>query len=74
MVIALLLRGLGKHVLTDLSKDLLVLYRSLKHLRDTDKDPVLRLHAQLALEEIDEVVQGFLFAKPKLEKNIFLLG
>ncbi|XP_046828756.1 transport and Golgi organization protein 6 homolog [Vespa crabro] len=73
LVINLLVRGLGKHVLTDLSKDLLILYRSLKHLRDTDKDPVLRLHAQLALEEIDEVVQNFLFAKPKLEKTIFLL-
>lgn len=73
LVITLLLRGLGKYVLTNLSKDLVVLYRSLKHLRNNDKDPVLCLHAELALEEIDEIVQSFLFTKPKLEKTIFLL-
>ncbi|KAK2582513.1 hypothetical protein KPH14_004811 [Odynerus spinipes] len=73
LVITLLLRGLGKHVLSSFSKDLVVLYRSLRHLRNNDNDPVLRLHAQLALEEIDEIVQDFLFAKPKLEKTIFLL-
>lgn len=73
LVITLLLRGLGKHVLINYSKDLVVLYRSLKYLRNNDKDSVLRLHAQLALEEIDEIVQNYLFAKPKLEKTVFLL-
>jgi hypothetical protein len=43
-------------------------------LRGNDKDPVLQLHAQLALEEFDDIVQQFLFTKPKLEKPIFLLN
>ncbi|XP_078043925.1 transport and golgi organization 6 isoform X2 [Augochlora pura] len=74
MVTTLLLRGLGKDTLTDLGKDLVDLYRGLKHLRDNDEDPVLRLHAQLSLEELDQIVQDYLFSPPKLEKRIFLLG
>ncbi|XP_031828491.2 transport and golgi organization 6 isoform X1 [Nomia melanderi] len=74
MVSTLLLRGLGKDTLTSLGKDLVDLYRGLKHLRDNDDDPVLRLHAQLSLEELDQIVQNFLFSPPKLEKRIFLLG
>ncbi|XP_017884516.1 transport and Golgi organization protein 6 homolog [Ceratina calcarata] len=73
MVSTLLLRGLGKDTLTSLGKDLVDLYRGLKHLRDNDEDPVLRLHAQLALEELDYVMRDFLFSPPKLEKKIFLL-
>ena len=60
-------------MLKSLGNDLVVLYRGLKHLRDNDEDSVLRLHAQLALEEFDDVVQNVLFAKPKLEKTVFLL-
>nr|XP_033333563.1 transport and Golgi organization protein 6 homolog isoform X2 [Megalopta genalis] len=74
MVSTLLLRGLGKDTLTDLGKDLVDLYRGLKHLRDNDEDPVLRLHAQLSLEELDQIVRDYLFLPPKLEKRIFLLG
>ncbi|XP_014210904.2 transport and Golgi organization protein 6 homolog, partial [Copidosoma floridanum] len=73
LVATLLLRGLGKDALVELGENLVTLYRSLKQLRDNDKDPVLQLHAQLALEEFDDIVQQFLFAKPKLEKTIFLL-
>lgn len=73
LVATLLLRGLGKAALTNLGSDLVVLYRGLIYLRDNDDDPVLRLHAQLALEEFDDIVQNFMFSKPKLEKNIFLL-
>lgn len=68
-----MLRGLGKDALIELGQDLVLLYKSLKFLRDNDKDPVLQLHAQLALEEFDEIVQQFLFVKPKLEKSLFLL-
>lgn len=68
MVTTLLFRGLGKDVLTSLGRDLVDLYRGLKHLRDNDDDPVLRLHVQLALEEIDYIMQDLLFAPPKLEK------
>lgn len=74
MVSTLLLRGLGKETLTTLGKDLVGLYRGLKHLRDNDEDPVLRLHAQLSLEELDHIVRDFLFSPPTLEKRIFLLG
>lgn len=73
LVATLLFRGLGWDTLNSLGKDLVDLYRALKQLRDNDNDPVLRLHAQLALEEIDHIMQDFLFAPPKLEKKIFLL-
>lgn len=73
LVATLLFRGLGRDTLSTLGKDLVDLYRALKHLRDNDDDPVLRLHAQLALEEIDHVMRDFLFAPSKLEKKIFLL-
>ncbi|XP_054016476.1 transport and Golgi organization protein 6 homolog isoform X1 [Hylaeus anthracinus] len=73
MVVTLLLRGLGKDTLTNLGKDLVELYRGLKHLRNNSEDPVLRLHAQLALEELDDIVRDFLFTPPKLEKRMFLL-
>ncbi|XP_015108540.1 uncharacterized protein LOC107035575 [Diachasma alloeum] len=73
LVVTLLIRGLGKDVLENLDSQLLPVYRALKHLRDNDDDPVLRLHAQLALEELDDVVKRLLFEKPQLEKRIFLL-
>jgi len=73
LVATLLFRGLGRDTLSSLGRDLVDLYRGLKHLRDSDNDPVLRLHAQLALEEIDHIVRDSLFAPPKLEKRIYLL-
>lgn len=73
LVATLLFRGLGKDTLSSIGNDLVDLYRGLKHLRDNDDDPVLRLHAQLALDEIDQIVQEFLFSPPKLEKRIFVL-
>lgn len=69
----LLLRGLGKDALTELGENLVPLYRAMKHLRDNDKDPVLQLHAQLALEEFNDIVQQFLFSPLKVEKKIYLL-
>ncbi|XP_063984187.1 transport and Golgi organization protein 6 homolog [Diachasmimorpha longicaudata] len=74
LVVTLLIRGLGKDVLGNLGSQLLPVYRALKHLRDNDDDPVLRLHAQLALEELDSIVKSLLFVKPQLEKSIFLLN
>ncbi|KAM0725621.1 Transport and Golgi organization protein 6-like protein [Formica fusca] len=73
LVATLLFRGLGRNTLNSLGSDLVDLYRGLKYLRDNDDDPVLRLHAQLALEEIDHIVRDFLSAPLKLEKRIFLL-
>ncbi|KAI4498853.1 hypothetical protein M0802_006028 [Mischocyttarus mexicanus] len=71
LVITLLLRGSEKDALIKLSEYLSDLHRILIHLRDNDKDPVLRLHAQLALEEINKIVSDYIFAKPKLGNNIF---
>lgn len=73
LVTTLMLQGLGKSALMSLGSDLLPLYRALLTLRDHDEDPVLRVHAQLAVDELDDIVRNFLFAKPKLEKSIFLL-
>ncbi|XP_046735251.1 transport and Golgi organization protein 6 homolog isoform X2 [Diprion similis] len=72
MVTTLLLQGLGKAALISLGSDLVPLYRALLSLQ-RDEDQVLRLHAQLALNELDDIVRDFLFSKPKLEKSIFVL-
>lgn len=72
MTSTLLFRGLGKSTLTSLGRNLVDLYRGLKCLRDNDGDSVLRLHAQLALEELDSIVQDFLLSSSKLEKRIIL--
>lgn len=73
LVATLMLQGLGKAALISLGSDLVPLYRALISLKKNDEDPVLRLHAQLALDEFDDIVRNFLFSKPKLEKNIFML-
>ncbi|XP_043522730.1 uncharacterized protein LOC122535335 isoform X2 [Frieseomelitta varia] len=72
MISTLLFRGLGKSTLTSMDRNLVDLYRGLKYLRDNDEDLVLRLHAQLALEELDSIVQDFLLSSSKLEKRIIL--
>ncbi|XP_012232222.1 transport and Golgi organization protein 6 homolog isoform X2 [Linepithema humile] len=72
LVATLLFRGLGRDTLNSLGRDLVDLYRGLKELRDNDDDPVLRLHAQIALEEIDHTVRDFIFAPSKLEKTFLL--
>lgn len=75
MVIASLLKGLGKDTLTELKENLLPIYRTLKSLyNDNTEDSVLRLHAQIALEELDSIVSTFLFANVDMEKKIFLIN
>uniref|UniRef100_A0A8D2DAP4 Transport and golgi organization 6 homolog n=1 Tax=Sciurus vulgaris TaxID=55149 RepID=A0A8D2DAP4_SCIVU len=72
-VIVLLLRGLSQkatEVLRDVLKDL---YHLLKHVVRLESDDVARLHAQLALEELDEIMRNFLFPPQKLEKKIMVL-
>ncbi|XP_042636818.1 transport and Golgi organization protein 6 homolog [Orycteropus afer afer] len=72
-VIVLLLRGLSQkatEVLRDVLKDL---YHLLKHVVRLEPDDVARLHAQLALEELDEIMRNFLFPARKLEKKIVVL-
>ncbi|XP_051025039.1 transport and Golgi organization protein 6 homolog [Acomys russatus] len=72
-VIVLLLRGLSQkatEVLSDVLKDL---YHLLKHVVRSEPDAVARLHAQLALEELEEIMRNFLFPPQKLEKKIVVL-
>ncbi|OBS67278.1 hypothetical protein A6R68_04171 [Neotoma lepida] len=69
-VVVLLLRGLSQkatEVLSDVLKDL---YHLLKHVVRLEPDDVAKLHAQLALEELDEIMRNFLFPPQKLEKKI----
>ncbi|KAM3964746.1 transport and golgi organization 6 [Aphomia sociella] len=74
MVISSLLKGFGKEVLIELKENLLPIYRTLKELyRDNNEDSILRLHAQLALEELNEIVKEFLFPEIKMDKQIFIL-
>lgn len=52
---------------------LLELYRALKWVVRSDPDEVAVLHAQLALEELDDVMRRFIFPQQKLEKKIVVL-
>ncbi|KAK5894013.1 hypothetical protein CesoFtcFv8_010750 [Champsocephalus esox] len=72
-VIALLLRGLSDKTTQVLSDVLLDLYRALKWVVRSDPDGVAVLHAQLALEELDDVMRRFIFPEQKLQKKIVVL-
>ncbi|KAI4901669.1 hypothetical protein NFI96_012847 [Prochilodus magdalenae] len=72
-VIALLLRGLSDKTTRVLGDVLLELYRALKWVVRSDSDEVAVLHAQLALEELDDVMRKFIFPQQKLEKKIVVL-
>ncbi|KAG6460868.1 hypothetical protein O3G_MSEX012283 [Manduca sexta] len=74
MIITSLIKGLGKETLIELKESLLPIYRTLKSLyRDENEDSVVRLHAQLALEELNDVVKQFMFPELSMEKQIFVL-
>jgi len=72
MVITLLLQGLEKDALRVLSDDILLLYRALKELYLRETDDATKLHAQLALEEVDNIARTFLFAEPAQARKITL--
>ncbi|XP_031420785.1 transport and Golgi organization protein 6 homolog isoform X2 [Clupea harengus] len=72
-VITLLLRGLSHTATQVLSDVLLDLYRALKWVVRSDRDEVAVLHAQLALEELDDIMRKFIFPEQKLEKKIVVL-
>jgi hypothetical protein len=52
---------------------LLDLYRTLKTLYQHEADDILKIHVQLALEELNKSVFRFLFPQPKLEKRIYVI-
>ncbi|KAF4101302.1 transport and Golgi organization protein 6 homolog isoform X2 [Onychostoma macrolepis] len=72
-VITLVLRGLSDKTTQVLEDVLLELYRALKRVVRSDPDEVAVLHAQLALEELDDVMKRFIFPQQKLEKKIVVL-
>ncbi|XP_013871124.1 transport and Golgi organization protein 6 homolog isoform X2 [Austrofundulus limnaeus] len=72
-VITLLLRGLSDRTTQVLDEVLLDLYRALKWVVRSDPDQVAVLHAQLALEELDDIMRRFMFPQQKLEKKIVVL-
>lgn len=73
MVISSLLKGLGKETLMQLKDNLLPIYRTLKKLyRDENEDSVVRLHSQIALDELNNIVRESL-PDLKMEKHIFVL-
>ncbi|CAH1183726.1 unnamed protein product [Phaedon cochleariae] len=75
-VIRQLFVGLESEMLAFLKEDILPIYRTLKAVYNDDKDEVMRLQAQLALEELNENMKSLVFAKPQLhtEKNIVMLN
>ncbi|XP_028287966.1 transport and Golgi organization protein 6 homolog [Parambassis ranga] len=72
-IIALLLRGLSDRSTQVLQDVLLDLYRALKWALRSDPDEAVVLHAQLALQELDDVMRRFIFPEQKLEKKIVVL-
>ncbi|KAG7263693.1 hypothetical protein CRUP_007761 [Coryphaenoides rupestris] len=72
-VITLLLRGLSDKTTQVLGDVLLDLYRALKWAARSDPDQVTVLHAQLALEELDDIMKRYMFPKQKLAKKIVVL-
>uniref|UniRef100_A0A8C1XTS8 Transport and golgi organization 6 homolog (Drosophila) n=1 Tax=Cyprinus carpio TaxID=7962 RepID=A0A8C1XTS8_CYPCA len=72
-VIALVIRGLSDKTTQVLGDVLLELYRALKWVVRSDPDEVAVLHAQIALEELDDVMKRFIFPQQKLEKRIVVL-
>ncbi|XP_073164411.1 transport and Golgi organization protein 6 homolog isoform X2 [Lepidochelys kempii] len=72
-VVVVLLRGLNEEateVLRDVLRDL---YRLLKSVVASDRDEVTVLHAQLALEELDDIMRRVLFPPQTLEKKLVVL-
>ncbi|XP_003262978.2 transport and Golgi organization protein 6 homolog [Nomascus leucogenys] len=72
-VVVLLLQGLSQKATEVLSTVLKDLYHLLKHVVRLEPDDVAKLHAQLALEELDDIMKNFLFPPQKLEKKIMVL-
>ncbi|KAJ8960949.1 hypothetical protein NQ318_020250 [Aromia moschata] len=74
-VIRQLFVGLDRESLSFLKDDILPIYRTLKAIYTDDRDDVVRLQAQLALEELNENMRNFMFPNPALnmEKKIIVL-
>lgn len=68
--------GLDAEMIAFLKEDILPIYRSLKQIYNNDEDDVMKLQAQLALEELNENMKNFVLPSFKLhdEKKIVMLN
>ncbi|KAK3921404.1 Transport and Golgi organization protein 6-like protein [Frankliniella fusca] len=73
MVVTQLLRGLDASSFSVLQEAALQLYRCLKKVYCEDEDDIVRLHAQLALEELGKLAEDIIFPKISMEKKIHIL-
>nr|XP_022900965.1 uncharacterized protein LOC111414039 [Onthophagus taurus] len=75
-VIRQLLAGLEVEMVVFLKDHILEIYRTLKNIYNNDKDDIMRLQAQLGLEELNENMKDFVFPKPTLniEKKLVVLN
>lgn len=67
--------GLEAGMIAFLKEDILPIYRTLKQIYNNDEDDLMRLQAQLALEELNENMKNFVLPDFKLhdEKKIIML-
>ncbi|XP_022244952.1 transport and Golgi organization protein 6 homolog isoform X2 [Limulus polyphemus] len=73
LVISLLLQGLRKELFEILESELRDLYRHLRHIYNTDQDEVMKLHAQVALEEINEITRKYFSPQQSLTKELRII-
>ncbi|EFA04066.1 transport and Golgi organization protein 6 [Tribolium castaneum] len=75
-VIRQLFVGLQSEMISFLKEEILPIYRTLKEIYYHDKDDVVRLQAQLALEELNENMKSFVFPNARLnsEKKVIMLN
>ncbi|KAK7114233.1 transport and Golgi organization protein 6 homolog [Littorina saxatilis] len=74
LTLAKILEGLDKDALIVLDSLLKDLYRLLKRVHNTDSDDAVRLHANMALVQLDTVSRQFLFPPQTLQKKIQVLS
>nr|XP_018896438.1 PREDICTED: transport and Golgi organization protein 6 homolog [Bemisia tabaci] len=70
MVITMLLKGLQNDLFQVLEKQLLSLYRALKQIYVNEQDDIVKLHAQLAIEELNRITKDFFFPQQILPEKI----
>ncbi|GBN38733.1 Transport and Golgi organization protein 6 [Araneus ventricosus] len=73
MVVYLLLKGVDKNMLKVLENEIKTIYSRLRIIYDGESDDVIRLHSQLALEEINEIMKKLLTPKIEMIKEIRIL-
>lgn len=74
MVMYQLLKGFGPDTIVCLKEALLPIYRKLKDIYSHEKDDTMRLHAQLALEELNNSTRNFLLPPTHFNKTINIFG